>query len=510
MKKYFMGVDIGTYESKGVLVGEDLRIAASFAVPHTMDNPRPNYFEQDAEKIWWGDFCRISRGLMESSGIPASGIACVGSSVLGCDCLPVDENCSPLRPAILYGIDARAEPQIARLRRELGEDGVASLFGHAPCSDDVAAKILWVRETEPEIFARTAKFLTGSSYLTAKLTGEYRIDHYLAKSSFHPLYRADGSIDSERCGMFCRADQLAECAVVTDIAGHVTPAAAAQTGLCEGTPVIVGTGDSTAESVAGGLVEPGSLLMQFGSTMFYIYCVDSELEACSADHFPGSSVFTVPGTYAVAGGTNCCGILTRWVRDTFYAPELAAEASGGPNAYSVMAREAEKVAPGSDGLVILPYFYGERSPIDDPQARGVIFGLTGNHGRSQINRAALEAAAYSARQHLRLFEKHGLVPGNVIIAGGGTKNPVWMQIVADVLQKPVSVASDWQTASYGDAGMAAIGCGALEDFAAFRRAMPDCRTAVPDPAKAGVYAKYADIYDSLYPATRALMHDIGR
>lgn len=424
--KLLLGVDIGTNESKGVLIDGSFRPIASFSVPHAMENPQPNYFEMDAE-IWWSDFCRICRGLMEQAGVGPEQIAGVGTSVMGCDCIPVDKSCRPLRKAILYGIDARSGPQIDALIRELGEDGAIAMFGHIPRSDDIATKILWIKDNEPEVYANTYQFLTGSSYLTAKLTGKFTIDSYLAKAAFRPIYRQDGTYNEVDGPRFCRADQVAAIANVTDIAGGVTAEAAAACGLLEGTPVIVGTGDSTAESIAGGLVSPGTLFVQFGSTMFYIYCLEGQMDACTADHFPGSYPFTIPGSHAATGGTNC---------------------------------------------------------------------------------AALEAVAYSLGSHMRLFQNHGLTPDRVIIAGGGTKNPVWMQIAADVIGMPVQVAQDWQTASYGDACMAAIGCGILPDFPALKQAMPLSRPVMPDPQRHALYQKYLDLYETLYQRTRDLMHQL--
>lgn len=505
--KLLLGVDIGTNESKGVLIDGSFRPIADFAVPHTMENPQPNHFEMDAE-IWWSDFCKISRGLMEKAGVGPERIAGVGTSVMGCDCIAVDENCKPLRKAILYGIDARSGAQIEALVRELGEDGVTGLFGHMPCSDDVATKILWIKDNEPDVYACTYKFLTGSSYLTAKLTGKYTIDSYLAKAAFRPIYQQDGTYNAVHGPRFCRADQMADIGDVTDVAGGITDEAARACGLLPGTPVIVGTGDSTAESIAGGLVTPGTLFVQFGSTMFYIYCLEGHMDAGSQDNFPGSNPFTIPGSFAATGGTNCAGTLTKWVRDVYYGPEVEAAKAGGRDAYSIMAEEAAQVAPGSDGLIMLPYFYGERSPINDPKAKGVMFGLSGSHTRKEINRAALEAVAYSLGSHMRMFQNHGLMPERVIIAGGGTKNPLWMQIVADVIGMPIQVAENWQTASYGDACMAAIGCGILKDFHALKEAMPLSRPVMPNEKNHTLYRRYLDIYEQLYMTSKDLMHQL--
>ena len=224
MKRYFLGIDIGTFESRGILIDESFRVAADASVPHGMDNPQPGWFEQEAEAVWWGDLCKLCRTLIQQSGIRPEQIACVGTSALGTDCLPVDEQCRPLRPAILYGIDARASEEAAWLTEHYGQARVQELFGHPICSGDTATKILWLRRHEPEIYAKTAYFLTGSSFLTARLTGKYVIDQSLAKGSFRPLYRADGSVNEAECGLYCRPDQIAACAWSTDIVGTVTPA----------------------------------------------------------------------------------------------------------------------------------------------------------------------------------------------------------------------------------------------------------------------------------------------
>lgn len=513
MKPYYLGIDIGTFASRAILLDENYRIVADASVRHTMDNPQPGWFEHDAREVWWGDFCRLSHMILEQSGVEPARIACVGASALGTDCVPVDEDCEPLRPAILYGIDARAGQEAAWLTEYYGPERVQALFGHPICSGDTATKILWIKNHEPEIYAKTYKFLTGSSFLAARLTGVYTIDQFLAKGSFRPLYRADGSINEEECALYCRPDQIAAACASTDVIGGVTEKAAAETGLAPGTPVIAGTGDSTAEAISAGLVEPGTAFFQYGSTMYYYYCVDRAVQSYVSPEgngrLNGSKVFTVPGTHCLGDGTNAAGTLTRWVRDLLYAPELAAEASGGENAYAVMAREAAEVPCGSEGLVMLPYIYGERSPLQDPLASGMLFGLSGKHGRAHINRAALEAVAYSTYQHLLLFRELGLPPSHIITAGGGTKNRTWMQIICDVCGMPITVPESYQCSSYGDAMLAAVGAGALNGFSALRGALPRGTVLNPDPARHAFYQAQYPIFRSLYLDNCAKMHALA-
>ena len=499
MGKYYMGIDIGSFETKGILMDERFEVAASHSVGHTMENPAPNCFEHDAEAVWWHDFCAVSRALLTKSGVSAGDIAGVGASVLGCDCLPVDENCRPLRKAILYGIDARSQAEMDWLTGYYGEAGVLERFGHPICSDDVAAKILWVKNHEPDVYARTYKFLTGSSYITAKLTGNYVIDQFLAKAAFRPLYREDGSINSAECGIYCRPEQLCECRVVTDLAGYVTDEAARETGLLPGTPVITGSGDSTSEAVSVGITEPGDVMFQFGSSLFFYCCSDHPV----TDPRVHGGNYTVPGMYSVSGGTNAAGTLTRWVRDNFFPDLVAAQSAGGPDAYGAM---MDYLPESSLGLVCLPYLAGERMPINDPAAKGVLFGLTLEHNRGHIYRAALEGVACSLWQNVRLIEDAGLPIARITAVGGGTKNTAWMQIVSDVTGREVAVPAVTVGASYGDALMAALGTGRLKSFSELKSVIRPGRVYRPDETAHAGYATLRRVYDGLYPATRELMH----
>lgn len=499
MARYYMGIDTGTFETKGVLVNEAFEVIAEADVKHGMENPRPNFFEHDAEAVWWADFCRVSRLLLEESGIDPGEIAGVGSDVLGCDCLPVDEECRPLRKAILYGIDARASEEIAFLNKHYGKQRVKELFGHPLCSDDIAPKILWIKNHEPEVYEKTFKFLTGSSYLTAKLTGRYVIDQFLAKSSFSPLY------DEEECSLFCRPDQMAEKACIHDIIGGVTEKAAEETGLNPGTPVICGSGDSTTEAISVGITEPGKLMFQFGSSLFFYYCADRLVY----DHRIYGNHFTVPGAFSVSGGTNTAGTLTRWMRDTFYYDFLEKQKSDGSEPYQEMMMDIADIPAGSDGVMVLPFFAGERCPINDPAARGMIFGLTLDHTRSHIYHAALEGIGFSIASNIRVMEELGLPVTEVTAVGGGTKNPIWMQIVADILGKPVSVPKVSIGASYGGALLAALGAGALKDFSELSAVIRPGRVFCPNAENHAVYQKQQKIYDGLYESTKTYMHSLS-
>lgn len=504
MAQYFLGIDVGTNESKAALIDHQCQLVAFASEPHPLMNPQPGWFEHDAEEDWWGSFCRLSKQVLADSGIDPAQIGCVGLSALGCDCVPVDENCTALCNAILYGVDSRSHEEIEWLNDKFGDQAEA-LFGHPICSSDIAPKILWIKNNRPEIYEKTAKFLTGSSYLCAKLTGEYTIDQYLAED-FLPLYDLKNrTADEEHCPLFCRPDQLAQVRSATDIAGQVTEKAARETGLCAGTPVLVGTGDSGAEAVSTGVFQPGDIMVQLGSSCFFVYLTDHLVEENRL--WPGT--FIIPEVYSICAGTNTAGTLTKWFRDQLYGDLTSAEEAGGENAYAAMAADAAGIPAGSDGLICLPYFAGERTPLNDPFAKGMFFGLDLHHTRAHLYKAALEGIGYTIAQHFDILEENDLPVKKVMVVGGGTKNPVWLQIVADILGRPVCTAKVTFGAAYGDAIMAALSGGAYASWAELEKVVRPDRIIQPNQDAHKVYAAQKPIFDQLYRNNKDLMRQVG-
>ena len=503
-RAYFMGIDTGTNSSKGVLIDEACTIIAEHSTEHAMTNPLPGHYEHDADKDWWGDFCAISKALLEKSKVDPADIKAIGASALGADCLPVDEQCKPLRKAILYGIDARATDEMAQLTELYGDAQIKKWFGRPLCSSDVMPKILWVKNKEPEIYQRTHKFLTGSSFITAKLTGNYVVDRFLGLASFNPLYFSDGTPNPETCKPICRPDQLAEVKEATDIAGYVTETAARETGLAAGTPVIVGTDDSGAEAISTGVVAPGKMIIQFGSSVYMILGTKSLVD----DDRLWREEFIVPGLCDISAGTNTAGSLTKWYRDTIFPEALDEEVKGGADAYETMMEGLEQISPGSDGLITLPYFAGERTPINDPKAKGVIFGLTLGHTRLHMYRSALESIGYSVNQQLKIMMSHDVPIDQIFAVGGGVKNNLWMQIVSDITGQPLSTPAVTIGASFGDALMAALGVQwpGYESFDSLLKFIKPGKTYTPNMKNHKIYLGYQAVYDELYPATMNLMH----
>ena len=503
MAKYFLGIDIGTYESKGVLIDETCKVVAIHAERHGLENPRENFFEHDAQEVWWGDFCKITHALLRESGVSNAEIAAVGASTLGADLVAVDENCVPLRKAILYGIDARADREIAYLNEKYGLERVLEFNGRPLCSNDVPPKILWLKNNEPDIYRKAHKFLTGSSFITAKLTGEYVLDRFLAYGAFTPLYDTrDGSVNMEYCEEFCRPDQLARVCDTTDVVGAVTPQAAQETGLLVGTPVIAGADDSGAEAISTGVLQKGDMMVQIGSSLYLIGLCDRIIR----DKRIWSGGFIIPETFSVQGGTNNAGTLTRWYRDSIFFDLVEQENQGGENAFAAMLEGIEQIPPGSEGLITLPYFAGERTPINDPKARGILFGMSLRHTRKHMYRSALEAVGYSLAEHFAIFRENDVDIRTIYAVGGGTKAPVWMQIISDILGIEIVTADVTVGASFGDAVMAAIGVGHFKSFSEIRQYIRPGRRYLPDMKRHEQYKPYVQIFGELYRRNRDLMH----
>lgn len=487
-----LGVDIGTFESKGVLVDAHGEVVAVATRPHRMLVPRPGWAEHRPDEDWWGDLVAITRELLEVSDVPATAIDGVATSAIGPCMLPVDEHGAPLMNGVLYGVDTRASAQITQLDVAIGRERILERTGNALTSQSVGPKILWFQQERPELYARTAKVLTSTSYLVWKLTGEYVMDHYTA-ASFAPLYdvdRLDWTLDL--APDIVPLDRLPRLAWSTDIAGVVTPAAATETGLAVGTPVTVGTIDAAAEAVSVGVRMPGEMMLMYGSTIFIIQVTDRPVRDPRLWYAP----WLVPGRHASMAGLATSGTLVRWVRDEL-APgmgweELVAAAGSSP--------------PGARGLLCLPYFSGERTPIHDPLARGMFFGLDLTHQRADLLRAVLEGIASGTAHVLETYREVGAAPTSVFAVGGGTRNPVWLQATSDLGRVAQVIRERTIGASYGDAFLAAVAVGSVTSDA-IATWNPVVRTVETRDVPA--YARQYPIWKELYRRTADLAHALA-
>ncbi len=504
-QKYLFGFDAGTYESKGVLCDFQGRVIAMAAKPHKLRSPAPGFAEHDPIEDWWEALKATVQELLAQSGVSAGQIAAVGISTIMAAITPVDAHCTPLRNAILYGIDTRCVAQAEALNRALGPEGIKRAGGPL-CVEHFGPKILWIKENEPEIYERASHFTIASGFLTARLTGEYYVDKYSARSACPMLDPATMTWDEEGCRLVCPREKLPAIAESTySVIGRVTAAAAAETGLAEGTAVICGTTDAGAEAVSVGVVEPGDTMLMYGSTAFFA----SVTNVLREDTGWWAGHYTLDGLYSYTGGMATTGSLTRWLLDNL-APDLVErQAAEGINAYTALFAEAEGIPLGSDGLICLPYFLGERMPFQDPAARGVFFGLTLRHSRGHLVHAALEGIGYGIDQNLDLMRRAGLPVRTVTAVGGGTKSPLWMQLVSDICGIRQIIPEVTVGASYGDALMAGLGTGAIASPAEIKKMVKVKYVTEPDPERHAQYAPYKELYQQLYQRNRDLMHKLG-
>lgn len=482
----FLGIDVGTASSKAVLVDADGVLVDTATVSHQISLPRPNWAEFDAEGVGWPEIAALCQELFSRND--PSGLAGVCVSAMGPCLVMTDESLTPLRPTILYGIDSRAGEEILELTEQFGADRIFADCGKQLSAQAVGPKIRWVSRHEPEVFRRATRWFSLSSWLVAKLTGEHVLDHHTA-SQCDPLYdlrRNDWN--AERSATVAEHLRMPRLAWPSEVIGRITAAASEFTGIPAGVPVCAGTVDAWAEAVSAGVRRPGDLMLMYGSTMFFV----EVLGGYHAHEKLWTTAGVEKGTLTLAAGMSTSGSLTAWMQKLF-----------GDVPFETLVEEAGTVPPGSDGLLVLPYFAGERTPIFDPDARGLIAGLTLRHGRGHLFRATYEGIAFGIRQILDFLEDAGEPIGRVVAVGGGTKARLWTRIVSDVTGRTQVVPEQTIGASYGNALMAAIGTGAVPPGTDWARA---AEIVEPDRENAAVYDRLFATYERLYPANREHMH----
>ncbi|MDQ2845289.1 MAG: FGGY-family carbohydrate kinase [Actinomycetota bacterium] len=486
-----VGVDIGTASSKGVLVGLDGEVLATATREHQVQRPRSGHVEMDGA-IWWEEFAAIAGELVQGSG---ADVVSVGVSGMGPCLLLEDGNGGLLGPAILYGVDTRAGRQIDELNAQLGADAIIDRGGSALSSQAVGPKVAWVAENEPELFCKARRMFMPSSYLVLRLTGEYVLDHQSA-SQCTPLYDAQ-SADwyspwwRQICGQITPpalhwSDQ---------VVGTVTAEAAAETGLAQGIPVVCGTIDAWSEAISVDAHNIGDLMLMYGTTMFMINTVADRVSWPTL----WGTVGAFEGTRNLAGGMATSGAITGWLRELFGSPD-----------YPTLLDEAGSSAPGANGLLMLPYFAGERTPINDPDARGIVAGLTISHTRGDLYRAALEAIAFGVRHNIEVFEQAGGQIDRVVAVGGGTQGELWTQIVSDVTGRPQELRKTSIGASYGMALLAARAVDSRSGAASMDDWNPVQRTVIPNEGYRQTYDELFALYRRLYDSTVDIAHQLAR
>ena len=499
-----IGVDIGTQSTKAVLVGRDGAILAQASRAYAPDTPRPNWAEQHAD-VWLDAvvacLAEVARAVPEGD-IKA---ICI-SSLYGGSGIPVDAEVRPLHPCLIW-MDRRAEAQVAWVRANLDLARLGRITGNGVDSYHGFTKMLWLRDEQPDVWERTALFLPPNAYVIQRLTGEIAVDHSSA-GNIGGVYDIEARAWSREALdlLGIPARMMPERLVAsTDAVGGLTPAAAARLGLPAGLPVIAGGVDAAVATYAAGVTEPGHHVAMIGTSMCWGYVTPSADAGHGLIAFP----YVIGDDLYVFGGAATAGASVTWYREQFCQAEVAEGRATGRDPHAILEERAAAVAPGSDGVVFLPYLMGERSPVWDGQASGAFVGLNLFHTRAHLYRAVLEGVTLALRHNMESGAK-GSVPlePRLVVVGGAARSDLWMQIIADVTGYPVWTIEEDVEAALGAARIAALGVGliAREDRDSWITLV---ERASPDAARKARYDTVFGIYAGLYPALQNSMHALA-
>ena len=490
MAVYLLGIDIGTSSCKVALFEPDGSVAASGGSEYAVSYPQRGWAEQNPED-WWQGICRALRDMLNRSGISPADIAGVGVDGQSWSAVALDRDGQVLCPTPIW-TDTRCAELCREVTKRIPEEELFGLFGNpvSPCY--TWPKILWYRENRPEVFARTEKILQSNSYIVWKLTGEISQD----VSQGYGLACFDmrkGCWDTEmqqRLGI--PEGMLPEIVPCHQIVGRVTREAAELTGLTEGTPVAAGGLDAACGTLGAGVVSPGQTQEQGGQAGGMSVCLDSY----AADPRLILGFHVVPGCWLLQGGTTGGGGALKWLRETI-CPELS---------FEEMSALAETVPPGSEGVTFLPYLAGERSPIWNPDASGVFFGLSFGKTRAHLIRACMEGVAYSLRHNLETAAAAGAKAESLRAMGGSANSRIWTQIKADVTGCRMEVPASDTATTLGAAILAGVGTGVYDSFGqAAEQTVRVKRTQEPDAANKEAYDRGYAVYRELYERLEDLM-----
>ncbi len=483
MGKQLLGIDIGTSACKVAVFDEEGAVLAQSNQSYAVYYPQNGWAEQNAEE-WWAAICEGIRDVLSKEGVCAEQIKGIGVDGQSWSAIPVDREGNVLHNTPIW-MDTRARYICDKVKEEIGADRIFAVAGNDFQPSYVTPKLIWFREEKPEIFDKTYKFLQSNSYVVMKLTGELSQD-YSQCYGIHFFDIAKLCYDEELAAkMGLSPELLPKLYGCDEVVGTVTKEAAALTGLKEGTPVVAGGLDAACGTLGAGVYRAGETQEQGGQAGGMSICTDRALT--HKDLITGTHV--VPGLWLLQGGTVGGGGTLKWFRQEF----------GRDLSFDELTAEAEKVKPGSDGVVFLPYMAGERSPIWNPDAKGVFYGLSFDKTRGHMIRAVLEGVAYSLEHNLRVAAQTGAEVGILNAMGGASNSVLWTQIKADVTGKTIQVPSSDTATTLGAAMLAGVGCGVYSGYEeAVKRTIRMTRKQEPDAANHEIYRRMMDLYLEVY------------
>jgi xylulokinase len=485
-----IGLDVGTTGARAVAIDLDGNVVAVASEEYPLSTPRPGWTEQDPE-LWWAASQVVLKRVASDLREPPLGLGLTGQmhgSVF------LDDADRVIRPALLWS-DQRTASQCRTITERIGAERLIEITGNPAITGFQAPKILWLRENEPDAYARVRRILLPKDYVRLRLTGEYATDASDASGTLLVDLRRRSWSEELLEKLEVPRTWLPVVHEGPDATGALRADVAASTGLPTGLVVAAGGGDNAAAAVGNGIVREGLISSSIGTSG--VVFADSEKPRIEPKGRLHAFCHAVPGRYHLMGVTLSAGGSLRWWRDV----------AGAGLDYDGMASVAAQAPPGSEGLVFLPYLSGERTPHLDPRARGAFVGLTLRHSPSHLTRAVMEGVTYSLGDCLDLMAGLGLPIDEVRATGGGARSPFWRQLQADVFGLPVHRASIEEGPAFGAALLAGVAGGAYRDvFEACSNIRLDPEVTLPDPALHRLYLRYRRAYTDLYTATAPVMH----
>jgi xylulokinase len=502
-----LGIDLGTPGVKAALFAADDGHVLSWAfVDYPLMHPQPGWAEQNPAEWWQATITAIRACLAQAAlhGVRPADVRGVGLSGQMHGVVLLDEAFEVLRPCIIWA-DQRSEPQCRWITERVGARQLIAYVSNPALPGFSAPKALWVRDNEPEIFARTRTIILPKDYIRYRLTGVLAMEISDAAGTCL-LDVKHGTWSREVLQAIELDPALLPPVVAADaIAGSISDEVATLTGLQAGTPVAGGGADNACGAVGNGVVQPGLALVSIGTSGVVLAFAQTP-QVDSSGLIPRVHTFNhaVPNAWYLMGVTQGAGLSLRWVRDNIGLPERALERWTAIDAYELLAKEAESVSPGCEGLLFLPYLQGERTPHLDAMARGGWIGLTASHDRRHLVRAVLEGVAFSLKDCFGIIREQGLPIEQVRATGGGAKSPLWRQIIADVLGVELVIMNAQEGPAFGAALLAGVASGV---YASVQQA---CQATVRvvehteprtefEPIYARAYKNYRDLYPALKP-----------
>ena len=504
--KYIIAHDVGTRGSKAVLTDPEGRIFGSAFVGYEVDYPQTHWAEQDPEG-WWQAVTRSTQRLLAECKVSPKDVLCMIFSTQMVGIIPVGADGIPLQPGIIW-LDGRAGLQAQQLMRKLIHPRVfAAIVGAEATGKDVLPKLMWLQQNEPDLVARTHKFLDVNGYLVYRCTGRMVADWTAASATGLFNLKSKKWDDFLIRLLGAPGDKLPDLLPSTEKVGGLTTSAARDSGLLEGTPIICGTGDVLAAAVGSGAVGEGEGHIYLGTSGWVGVVTE---KSPTGRHGVVTIQSADPTKCFLLAETETAGMCLQWIADQFYRQEQNDPAV--ENVFALMDAEVEEVEAGSGRILFTPWMYGERSPVSDVYVRSTFLNLSVDHRREHMLRAVYEGVAYNLGWILEIMsQKFGWQQDAIRVIGGGAKGDPWLQIIADVTGKRVEkVANPQQAGAVGAALIAAIGLGVYPDFQALKKVIQVTRTFEPQVENAEVYAELFDAYKKVYDALKGIHRQLNQ